>query len=218
MKIGKVVKSPSLREQAYQSLRNALVSGRLQPGSRLTEEGIAEFLGVSRTPAREALSTLHQEGAIERRSSGGFRVPVPSLEKLEQIFEVRRLLEPYAIRLVAARVTPEDIERLRAGTAAQRTAIGNPDIAEFTQANRESRNRFFQLCGNDQLIDCIARYNDHLQFVASLTLPDPNVQKIVVDGYDRIIDALAIGNAEAADAAMRLHIEAAHTALTKRLA
>ena len=112
MKLTKVVRREPLRQQVLASLKEALFNGRLAPGQQLTEEGVAEFLGVSRTPAREALAILFQEGILERRNTGGFTVTVPTKDKIEQIFQVRHLLEPYAARLAASHAKPKDIKRL----------------------------------------------------------------------------------------------------------
>ena len=217
MKVSKVSKAPPLREQAYNNLKAAIVNGKMLPGQRLTEEAVAEFLGVSRTPAREALGLLCQEGALERRPGGGYLVPVPSVEKIEQIFEVRELLEPFAVRLAAMRATPEDLKHLAELIRAQWDALDASDPADFMRPNRESRNLLFRLSGNAQLVDCIARYNDHLQYVGSLTLRDVEVRKIAVGGYERIHDAVAAGDPDAAEAAMRKQLKAARLALTHSL-
>ena len=218
MKLMKVNKQDPLREQVYDNLKAALVNGKFAPGERLTEEAVAELLGVSRTPAREALGLLAKEDALERRPGSGYYVPVPSLEKIEQIIEVRRLLEPFAARLAATRATPEDVESLRKAVKAQWKALKEPDPADFMRPNRECRHRLFELAGNDQLLDCISRYNDHLQFVGSLTLRDSAVREVAARGYDKILAAVAAADPEAAEEAMLKQIEAARKALTEALA
>lgn len=217
MKLTKVVRRQPLRQQVLESLREALINGKLLPGQRLTEEGIAEFLSVSRTPAREALAILHQEGALERRSQGGFEVSIPTMERVEQIFQVRHLLEPFAVRLSAMNAKRGDVERLRRVIAAQKANIDAEDPIHYLEHDRELRRLLFMLSGNDQLVDCIARYKDHLQFVASLTLRDPRIRAIAVSSDEPIVDAVAAHDPDAAEAAMHRQLDETKTALTQVL-
>ena len=107
----------------------------MQPGERLTEEGVAEFLGVSRTPAREALGLLVNEGVVNRRKAGGYLIPVPSLAKVEEIYEVRRQLEPLAARLAATRVTRTELDALRGAIDAEREIVDTAETGEFMAAH-----------------------------------------------------------------------------------
>src|ERR1700722_11213982 len=102
--INKVARAPLLRDQVVSGILKELQDGRFSPGDRLTEEHIATVLGVSRTPVREALGILAQRGILSRRRGSGFAVSMPSLKSLEDTFELRRLLEPYAARRAASEI------------------------------------------------------------------------------------------------------------------
>lgn len=217
MKLTKVVKSEPLRQQVLASIKKALVNGHLAPGQRLTEEGVAEFLGVSRTPAREALAILHQEGTIKRRANGGFEVIVPTLENIEQIFQVRHRLEPYAARLAAEKASDQDIQQLKEFLAAQEVHVDAANAARYLEADRELRSLLFSLSGNQQLIDCIGRYEEHLQYVASITLKDPAVRKIALSVDRPIVNAVARHDGEAAEAALHVQLEETRKALMQVL-
>jgi len=217
MKLAKINKQLPLREQAYNSLKEAIVTGQMSPGQRLTEEAVAVFLGVSRTPAREALGLLVKEGIVNRRDSGGYLIPVPSLAKVEEIYEVRRHLEPLAARLAATRVTPAELRKLRAAIDAEKDIVDTSDIGEFMAVNRRFRNLLYVASGNQQLVDCIECYADHLQFVGSLTLMDPEIRKIAINCHERLYDALTRNDAGAAEDAIMDQIYAARQAMTEAL-
>ncbi|MEK6655708.1 MAG: GntR family transcriptional regulator, partial [Thermodesulfobacteriota bacterium] len=102
----------SVREKTYDYLKSNILSGRFVPGERLAEEHLAEELGVSRTPVREALHKLEQEGLIEPLESRGFCVPHDSPEEIEDLFDIRTVLEGYTLKIICERITDEQIEKL----------------------------------------------------------------------------------------------------------
>jgi DNA-binding GntR family transcriptional regulator len=103
----------SASEHAYRTIRANIVSGVLEEGERLTEKRLSKDLGFSRTPVREAIGRLILEGFVERQSGYTTRVAEFPKDEIEQIFNIRRLLETYSARRAALRTTPEDITRLR---------------------------------------------------------------------------------------------------------
>ena len=206
-----------LRDQAYESLKEAIVTGKMAPGERLTEEGVGHFLGVSRTPAREALGLLLKEGTVARGETGGYLIPIPSLAKVEEIYEVRRHLEPLAARLAATRATARELRQIRQALDAEKKIVATPDTGEFMAANRRFRNLVYLASGNEQLVDCINCYADHLQFVGSLTLADSDVRNISIDCHERVFLALSRKDAVAAEDAFIAQIDAARKAMTEAL-
>lgn len=213
MKLTKVIRREPLRQQVLASLKEALFNGRLAPGQQLTEEGVAEFLGVSRTPAREALAILFQEGILERRSKVGFTVTIPTKDKIEQIFQVRHLLEPYAARLAAGNANAKDIRRLRELVSALRDNLDAPDPVDYLEPDRELRRLIFGLSRNQQLVDCIGRYENHLNIVAALTLRDPATRRIGLKVDAPIVEAIAAHDPDGAATAIHRQLEAGKQAL-----
>ncbi|RMH55446.1 MAG: FCD domain-containing protein [Deinococcus-Thermus bacterium] len=102
----------SVREAAYAHLREAILGGLLPPGARILEAGLAQELGVSRTPVREALQRLAQEGLVELSPGRGARVRVLSLEEVREVYDLRALLEGEAAALAAQRARPTELEAL----------------------------------------------------------------------------------------------------------
>lgn len=102
----------SVREAAYSRLRESILGGLLTPGERISEPGLAEQLGISRTPVREALQRLAQEGLVELSPGRGARVRVLTPEEVLEVYEVRALLESEAARLAATNATKAELKGL----------------------------------------------------------------------------------------------------------
>ncbi|MEM6438942.1 MAG: GntR family transcriptional regulator [Pseudomonadota bacterium] len=135
-------KRGSAAERAYGSLRRAILSGELEEGERLTETALAERLGISRTPVREALKQLVLEGLADREGDhGGARVAAFDEDEVDQIFRVRMLLEGYAARRAAERRSEADVAVLHA-LADEMMARTPPRGAEDFEALSEANRRF----------------------------------------------------------------------------
>lgn len=196
----------ALGDQVYQTLRAHLRDGTIVSGQPLQEVQLADRLGVSRTPVREALTRLASEGLLA--SDGrSFVVPSLSLEDVDDIYEVRFLLEPAALRRVAELTTDPAVrapidEALTAAEAAYKAK----DSDAFREANIRFRNAWKDLVPNRRLVRAIEQYADHMMRIRALTLGDPKVRNIVLKGLRRIAEALAAGDGDAAAAAMRDHL------------
>ena len=199
-------RQPVLVEQVYNALRLQLRSGALQAGQALQEVRLAEQLGVSRTPVREAMARLASEGllATDQRS---FTVPELTLADVDDIYELRCLIEPAALRRVAplagnaARRT--DIDRALADAVAAHRA---GDSEAFRDANARYRAAWLALVPNPRWVRTIELYADHLQHIRAVTLGSTAVRTIVLRGLKRITAALSAGDGDAAAAAMHEHL------------
>jgi len=196
----------ALGDQVYQTLRGHLRDGTIVSGQPLQEVQLAEKLGVSRTPVREALTRLASEGLLA--SDGrSFVVPSLSLEDVDDIYEVRFLLEPAAMRRVAE-LTPAAAVRapIDEALAAASAAYKANDADAFREANIRFRNAWIALVPNRRLVRAIEQYADHMMRIRALTLGDQKVRTIVIKGLKRIAEALAAGNGDDAATAMRDHL------------
>lgn len=205
----------ALAERVYHALRERLRSGAIGPGQPLQEVQLAEALGVSRTPVREAMARLATEGllASDRRS---FTVPALTRQDVDDIYEVRYLVEPAALKRVApltvdARRRARIDAALAAAVAAHRA--GNADA--FRQAHIDYRNAWLALVPNTRLVRVVEQYADHMQHIRALTLGDAAVRTIVLRGLKRVAAALAAGDGDAAAAAMLDHLRHAHRVFVK---
>jgi DNA-binding GntR family transcriptional regulator len=207
----------ALGGRVYQALRANIRSGKFAPGQPLQEVQLAAQLGVSRTPVREALARLASEGLV---SSDGrsFVVPSLTLADIDDIYEVRGLIEPEALRHVAQRAQdPAAVapitEALEASVAAHKAG----DNEAFMEANARFRNAWLACVSNARLVHAVEMYADHVQHLRTLTLEKDKVRTVVLRGLKRIAAAVAAGDGDAAAAAMREHLNEARKAFISAL-
>ena len=207
-----VERPPALGDQVYRTLRANLRNGKILPGYPLQEVQLADQLGVSRTPVREALTRLASEGLV---SSDGrsFSVPALTLQNVDDIYEVRILVEPEAVRHVAeqannpAALAPV-MQALEASVAAHKAG----DNEAFSNANALFRSAWLALVPNQRLAHAVELYADHVQHLRALTLGNAKVRNVVLRGLKRIAAALAAGDGDTAAQAMREHLTEAKRA------
>lgn len=147
-------------ESTYDKLRNGIVSGDFPPGMHLVETSLAETLGVSRTPIREALSRLEQDGLVER-GSRGLQVRHRSPAEILEIFEVRIVLEGTAAKLAAERHTEVDRIRIQ-GHLAKLEAEQGSAPSELASINRDFHRSIWHASHNRALVDMLERLSVHL--------------------------------------------------------
>jgi DNA-binding GntR family transcriptional regulator len=198
----------SVVDHVYGALRERILSGDLPRAAKLHQATLAEELGVSRTPLREALRRLAAEGLVNFSPNRGARVSELDLADARDAWAARVALEPGAARLAAERRDRDGIAAMRAAIAAQRRADGGRDL-------RFSANRAFHLAlaaasGNPHL----ARFAEML-WVPRIGVPvyqaqaaEPAGPDAWADEHERIADAIERGDAETAERLTRAHIEA----------
>lgn len=223
----KIRKAQLLKEQVYENLRRAVSSGEFSPGERITEDRICKMLGVSRTPVREALHILGQKGGIEVREGGGYVFPSISLsqQQLDDIFVIRRLLEPCAVRLAAKFCTSADIKELKIIAQKEIALLDDPDSSKFYRANNEFRRKLFSLCENDRLVRTIETsveivgFMDSFQAAAagSQVFRSVNFRKVVISGQEKVIAGLTRHDAPAVRRAWKTYLDQSYNTLTKEL-
>ncbi len=202
-----------LGDRVYATLREYLRAGRIPTGQPLQEAALAEQLGVSRTPVREALARLASDGLVvaEGRS---FTVPALNVSDIEDIYALRFLLEPEALRLVAAsRPERKALAPLRAAMEEMAAAHEAGDGAAFMDANYRYRDAWTALVPNKRLVRAIRLYADHVRYLRAFTLDNASVRAIVLKGLKQLTTALTAGDGAAAAKAMRAHLENARRIL-----
>lgn len=198
-----------LGDQVYKTLREYLGSHVIVPGQRLQEATLALQLGVSRTPVREALARLESDGlvAAEGRS---FAVPVLSDVDVDEIYEVRGLLEPAALALAAeAAAKPGALARTGEALRAAETAESNSDAEAFIEANARFHAAWHELVPNRRLLRAIALNAGHVRYLRVLTLNNAVARKAALAGMKNILTALRKRDATRAQRVMREHLSIA---------
>ena len=186
----KILKPLPLREQVYESLRKELFKGTFVSGQRITEQEIAQSLGVSRTPVREALNVFRKQGILQQSHGGAYVFSSPSTKQVEDIFEIRRVLEPMAARKAVKNASTEDIKRLEDLIHKEEDLLDEEDTSLTYLHNAEFRRTFFHLCGNQALANSLDEFIGHILFHGILTLKNKSVRQTVIRGQSRIVEGL----------------------------
>lgn len=207
-KPAKIAKAMSLREQVYENLRERIQTGQLTFEDRLVDVDIANQFGVSRMPVREALMQLVHDGMIES-TSRGFVLRRYSDEEIEEIFEIRRLLEPAAAAIAASKMTEDAISVMDEAIEAGIKASDAEDFTGFVLANAAFRRAWMGQIPNTQLVAALARYIDHVQIIRLVTLSQRAVREDVLSRLRSIRDAFEAGNEESLAALFKEHVDAA---------
>jgi DNA-binding GntR family transcriptional regulator len=197
----------SAREKTYDYLKTNILSGHFVPGERLAEEHLAEELGVSRTPVREALHKLEQEGLIEPLESRGFRVPQDSAEEIEDLFDIRTVLEGYTLKIICERITDEQMAMLEEIIEKADDALRRKRIDEVFQWNTQFHDTLHSLVADKRRFhSLIVNMRKYVLRYRKDTLRNLGAAKRAGDGHRQILLALKLKEPELCERVMRTHI------------
>ena len=195
-----------LSDQAYTTLRTRIVSGALTPGARIAEAELAGEFGISRTPLREALLRLADEGLVAiYPQSGSFVAPI-GLEAVAEAQFVREHLECAVIRELAGRIDPGGVLTLRKNLSEQEVARRAGDLDRFYGLDEALHAAFAELAGRAGIWRTIQQGKVHLDRVRRLSLPVADHIPRLIRQHRAIVDALAAREPAAAEAALRMHL------------
>ena len=196
-----------LRDVVFNTLRQAILKGELAPGERLMEIQLAERLGVSRTPIREAIRKLELEGLVLMIPRKGAEVAKISEKSLRDVLEVRRSLEELAIELACQRMLPDEVEELerRQGDFKEAVLSGTPmEIAETDEAYHDV---IYKGTCNDRLVQMINNLREQMYRYRLEYIKDEDKRQVLLLEHDNILDAVRKRQVEEAKEAMREHID-----------
>ncbi len=195
-----------LTEWVYDELKSAILDLRLPPGEPLRETALAEELGTSKTPVREALAWLETDGLVETEVFKGAVVSSYSLRDLEEIYELRLLLEVQAARKAAESMDDDVRGRLVNISKESRQALRHGHNLRLTQLIDEFDSILFEDLDNRRIQSLIDNLRDHLIRIGHLTQAIPGRMDKSVDEHDHIIQAIVDRDVEATGEMMRRHI------------
>lgn len=196
----------STREHVYWHLREAIITATLTPGQKVSESEIAGQLGVSRTPAREALATLREEGLVAIVPQLGTFVTAISEQAVQDAVFAREALECAAIRLSAVRSPASDIAALHANITEQEYAYEAGDFAHFDKLDEGLHRRLCDLSGHGIAWTLSRRVSGHLGRVRKLGLREPEVIAGILQGHRDIVAAVEANDADRSEAELRNHL------------
>lgn len=195
----------SVREAAYAHLRGAILMGALSPGARISEPGLAQELGVSRTPVREALQRLAQEGLVELLPGKGARVRVLSAEEVREVYDVRALLEGEAAALAAQNATEAELNRLERLLQAL-DALPKEAYAKQMQVDFDFHTALIEAAHNKTLARIYADLRSSLTLIRSFQQTLSQHPKTRAQ-HRAIVSALKARNPAKAAEAVRAHVQ-----------
>jgi DNA-binding GntR family transcriptional regulator len=189
-----------------EELRNAIVELRLRPGAPLREVALAEQLGVSKTPLREAFARLEQEGLVETTSFKGAVVTGYSERDLNEIYDLRALLEGAAARSAAEGSTAEMLDALRDVVVRSRELRDAGDLAALAGLHEQFDLIVYGQVTNERIVALIENLRAHLTRIGKLTVGIPGRVEASVEEHAAIVDAIAARDPDEAERLMRVHI------------
>ncbi|MEP7246659.1 MAG: GntR family transcriptional regulator [Gammaproteobacteria bacterium] len=192
--------------QVVDVLMDELRNGQFAPGERLTEQSLAQRLEVSRTPIREALNQLTEQGLLEARPRGGYVIPSPTVDQVHEMTAVRMLLEPPAVRMAAVEYTTKSIKLISKAIEAEAAAAKKPNPADFAHANEDFRRAVFAAISNKVLWSLISQFANHLSFVRAVTLRDIPLRREIIVHQREIRDAIAARDESLAEGQWRSYL------------
>jgi DNA-binding GntR family transcriptional regulator len=200
---GRLVQNASVA--ATELIRQAILDGRLEPGSRLKEEELARVLGISRTPVREALLMLQAEGLIETSPNRGAVVRTHDADDLVDLYQLRALLEGYAARQAATRVSDDEIARLQE-SCDRFDRIDDDDVRELVKENMWFHSAIHAAAESTRLSGMVRRVIEIPLVYRSYVWYSPHQKRISAHYHRQITTALRARDADRAEGLMREHI------------
>lgn len=208
-------------DKAYQLVRERIISGEYAPSFRLTEQEIADSSGVSRTPVREALRRLQNEGFVHVSSNQSSVVLGVDEDSIRELFELRALLEPYGASRAATRVTPAGIERLRKLAEAQyeECRLREPGYTNRVgELNSQFHYTIHDIADNTRLSALMPVLIEAPLMVRTFARYDPTELLRSAGHHLEIVAALEAGDSAWAESIMRSHVHAALHTMQRQLA
>lgn len=206
-----------LRDVVFNTLRRAILRGELVPGQRLMEIQLAEKMGVSRTPVREAIRKLELEGLVIMIPRKGAEVAHISGKNLRDVLEVRRALEELAGELACRRMTEEELRLLEKANRKFISVLGSDDITVIAQADEAFHGLIYQATDNERLIQMVNHLREQMYRYRIEHIKDRSQRKILVQEHQEIMQALAKRDVEAARKTIRNHINKQEITVAKNI-
>ncbi|MGL5435964.1 MAG: GntR family transcriptional regulator [Lachnospiraceae bacterium] len=196
-----------LRDVVFNTLRQAILKGELEPGERLMEIQLADRLGVSRTPIREAIRKLELEGLVLMIPRKGAEVAKISEKSLRDVLEVRRSLEELAIELACERMSEEDIEKLEAAQEVFQEAVEHGDSMTIAETDEAYHDIIYNGTGNNRLVQILNNLREQMYRYRLEYIKDEDKRQILLNEHNEIFVAVKNRHVDEAKKVIRKHID-----------
>lgn len=218
----KITKGPSLKEQVYQHLKKAIISGDIEENKVYSEQWAADLLGVSRTPVREAVLQLKQEFFVDILPYKGFQVRSLTADDIKETFQIRLALEGFCIIMIAQNSEETQVQQLLSGLEGflreQQRLASEGKAYEFMERDEIYHRSIINYTGNERLI---ATYNDirsRFELITVKVLNDPGRMEATVQEHSAILEKMRTGQPWEAYEAIQIHLDATQRVLKRQSA
>lgn len=203
-----------IREVVLEELRRAIFNNMLKPGDRLVEISIAEAMGVSRTPVREALRQLELEDLAVNTPRKGTIVQGISYDRAMEMYEIREVLEGLATKLACLNISRIKINELKELLENMEHNIINKDVNKVYYLNQRWNEIILEACNNELLVKKVSDLYEQLRRLTVFSLYDENLQRSAMNEYSFIVEAIEKGDENKAENLAREHVRKAKNRFT----
>jgi DNA-binding GntR family transcriptional regulator len=193
----------TLREKILETIRDAILKGNMKPGERVSEPDLAERFGISRTPIREAFRQLESEGYLHVVPRKGAVVASLSERDIEEFYAIKIILEGFAARMAAEKLTARDLERLESINERLQKIASEGDVKNFFRVHNEFHEVFIKAAGNEKLHDMINQLVMKFKRLRLASLSQPGRMEISVEDHRNMIQAFKDHDGDRADSLVR---------------
>ena len=211
--------APNLSEQVYARILEAITDRTLPPGQRITQNELAERLGVSRQPVSHALHLLHRQGLLAESGRRGFEITQLDPARIRQLYEVRGTIDALAARLAAARVKadPAGVAQLTAALSAGRAIDRKTPLSRLIALDVDFHTAIYRLAGNPAISEMIEPQWPHMRRSMATVLAELDYRESAWSEHEAIAAQIFAGNAKAAESAAQAHALTAGRRTEERL-
>lgn len=206
-----------LRDVVFNTLRQAILTGELKPGERLMEIHLANRLGVSRTPIREAIRKLELEGLVTMIPRRGAEVSQITEKSMSDVLEVRRALDALCVELACDRITEEELEQLKQACARFEQAVKTKDTKKIAQADVALHDIIVQATGNKRLVQLVNNLSEQMYRYRFEYIKDFSQHERLVEEHRIIYESIVKKDKETASKEAKLHIDNQKKAIIRQI-
>ena len=206
-----------LRDVVFNTLREAILTGELEPGERLMEIKLANKLGVSRTPIREAMRKLELEGLVDMTPRKGAVVAEISKEDLQNVLEVRRVLEQLAVELACNNIETQEIAELKSNLKIFALAVKKNNPTDIAKIDVEFHDIIYKATHNGRLIQILSNIREQMFRYRLEYIKDQDTRQTVVRDHENLINAISSKNIDEAKKIIMSHIDHQEKTIMKNM-
>lgn len=206
-----------LRDVVFNTLRQAILTGELKPGERLMEIHLANRLGVSRTPIREAIRKLELEGLVTMIPRRGAEVAQITEKSMNDVLEVRRAMDALCVELACERISPEELDSLKRACEGFEQAVKTKDVKKIAQADVALHDIIVKATGNQRLVQLVNNLSEQMYRYRFEYIKDTSQHSRLIEEHRIIYESIVKKDKETASQAAKMHIDNQEKAIIRQI-